>query len=321
MQGESPRLSTTLLSRRVFVRLKFPTRLAEYFLLTRDRRSVVSSYIDVVFSSANSVRIIILSSTMLSLSDEEALARLGPVVPTEPAPFPERVTIPGQYIDLVPLSTDHTDALYPLVALPEHERLWDYMLEGPFHGDRDRFTAHMSARTASANNMVFWVVVDKQPASESAPKILGIISYLNINTTHRTIEIGNILFSSLLQRSRKSSEAVYLMIKHAFDDLGYRRVEWKCNNLNGPSKRAAIRYGFTYEGLFRKMLVLKGRNRDTAWFSIVDDEWPKRKAALEAWLSPQNFDAEGAQILTLKQAHAKFGYVVPESLQMPAVPL
>ncbi|EST07890.1 GNAT domain protein [Kalmanozyma brasiliensis GHG001] len=259
---------------------------------------------------------------MLSLNDEEALQRLGPVVPTEPAQFPARVTIPGQYIDLVPLSTDHTEALYPLVALPEHERLWDYMLEGPFNGDRELFVAYMSARTSNNNNMVFWVIVDKQPASYSAPTILGIISYLNINPKHRTIEIGNILFSSLLQRSRKSSEAVFLMLKHAFDDLGYRRVEWKCNNLNLPSKRAATRYGFTYEGLFRKMLVLKGRNRDTAWFSVVDDEWPQRKAALEAWLSPDNFDPQtGAQILTLKQAHAKFGYAVPESLQMPAVPL
>lgn len=254
---------------------------------------------------------------MLSLSEEEALQRLGPIVATEPAPFPSRVTIPGQYIDLVPLTMEHGEALFPLVAQPEHERLWDYMLEPAFNGDRTRFDAYISARTASANNMVFWTVVDKPTA-----QVLGLICYLNINPVHRTIEIGNVLFSSLLQRSRKSSEAVYLMLQHAFDHLGYRRVEWKCNNLNGPSKRAAIRYGFTYEGLFRKMFVLKGRNRDTAWFSIVDDDWPTRKKALQAWLSPDNFDKEtGAQILTLKEAHLKFGYVVPESLVMPAVPL
>ncbi|SJX62057.1 uncharacterized protein SRS1_10697 [Sporisorium reilianum f. sp. reilianum] len=256
---------------------------------------------------------------MLSLSEEEALQRLGPVVPTEPATYPSRVTIPGQYIDLVPVSTEHTDALYPLVALPEHERLWDYMLESAFNGDRERFAAYIAARTATANNMVFWAVVDKDPASTS--KVLGMISYLNINPTHRTIEIGNVLFSSLLQRSRKSSEAVYLLLHHAFDTLGYRRVEWKCNNLNGPSKRAAIRYGFTYEGLFRKMFVLKGRNRDTAWFAIVDDDWASRKEALQTWLSEDNFDVQGQQILTLKQAHAKFGYTVPDSLVMPAVPL
>lgn len=253
---------------------------------------------------------------MLSLSEEEALQRLGPIVSTEPATYPSRVTIPGQYIDLVPLSVDHTDALFPLVGLSEHERLWDYMLEPSFNGDRTRFEAYMAARTGSSNNMVFWSVMDKTTC-----KVLGLISYLNINPTHRTIEIGNVLFSSLLQRSRKSSEAVYLLMSHAFDTLGYRRVEWKCNNLNGPSKRAAVRYGFTYEGLFRKMFVLKGRNRDTAWFAIVDDDWPNRKAALQTWLDESNFDTEGKQILTLKEAHRKLGYVVPETLVMPAVPL
>ncbi|CDS00888.1 uncharacterized protein SPSC_03223 [Sporisorium scitamineum] len=256
---------------------------------------------------------------MLSLSEEEALARLGPIVPTEPAPFPSRVAIPGQYIELVPLSPEHEEALYPLVGLPEHERLWDYMLEPPFNGDRARFASYIAARLGTANNMVFWAIVDKDPSATT--KVLGMISYLNINPTHRTIEIGNVLFSKLLQRSRKSREAVYLMLHNAFDNLGYRRVEWKCNNLNGPSKRAAIRYGFTYEGLFRKMFVLKGRNRDTTWFSIVDDDWPARKGALQTWLSEDNFDEQGAQILTLKQAHAKFGYTVPETLVMPAVPL
>ena len=130
------------------------------------------------------------------------------------------------------------------------------------------------------------------------------------------------MFSFLLQRSRKSTEAVYLMLKHAFDDLGYRRVEWKCNDLNAPSKRAALRYGFTYEGLFRKMYVIKGRNRDTAWFSMVDDEWEQRKKALDLWLSPDNFDEKtGAQVLTLKEAHLKTGYTVPESLKIPERPL
>ncbi|KAJ9477987.1 Acetyltransferase [Pseudozyma hubeiensis] len=253
---------------------------------------------------------------MLSLTDEEALQRLGPVVPTQPAPFPSRETISGKYVDLVPVTTDHAEELFSIIGQPEHERLWDYMLEAPFNGDRSRFDTYISSRTSNANNMAFWTIVDK-----STSQLLGLISYLNINTTHRTIEIGNVMFSSLLQRSRKSSEVVYLMIKHAFETLGYRRVEWKCNNLNGPSKRAAIRYGFTYEGLFRKHFVLKGRSRDTSWFAIVDDDWPSRRQALEAWLSEDNFDQEGKQIMTLKEAHKKFGYVVPGSLVTPAVPL
>ncbi|GAC92629.1 acetyltransferase [Pseudozyma hubeiensis SY62] len=253
---------------------------------------------------------------MLSFTDEEALQRLGPVVPSEPAPYPSREAILGKYVDLVPLATDHAEGLFSIIGQPEHERLWDYMLESPFNGDRSRFDAYVSSRISNTNNMMFWTIFDK-----STRQILGLISYLNIVPSHRSIEVGNVMFSSLLQRSRKSSEVVYLMIKHAFETLGYRRVEWKCNNLNGPSKRAAIRYGFTYEGFFRKHFVLKGRSRDTTWFAIVDEDWPIRKQALEAWLSEDNFDQEGKQIMTLKEAHKKFGYVVPASLVLPAMPL
>ncbi|SPO22156.1 related to GNAT family acetyltransferase [Ustilago trichophora] len=258
---------------------------------------------------------------MITLNEEEALLRFGPEVSTAPAKYPARVTIPGQYIDLVPLSPEHTDTLFPLLAQPEHERLWDYMLDQPFHGDHALFSSFIAARSGTENNMVFWAIVDKAPPTPTSPKVLGFISYLRIDAPHRNIEIGNIMFSSLLQRSRKSTEAVYLMLSHAFDVLGYRRVEWKCNNLNSPSKKAAIRYGFTYEGLFRKMYIIKGRNRDTAWFSMVDDEWPQRKQALQTWLSEENFDTKtGAQVLTLKEAHAKVGYAVPESLTVPVNP-
>lgn len=255
---------------------------------------------------------------MITLNAEEALLRLGPEVSTQPARYPARVTIPGQYVDLVPLDTSHTDALFPLIAQSEHERLWDYMLDLPFQGDHAAFASFIAARSGTENNMVFWAIVDKSVTAPDAPKVLGFLSYLRIDPPHRNIEVGNIMFSPLLQRSRKSSEAVYLMIKHAFDDLGYRRVEWKCNDLNTPSKRAALRYGFTYEGLFRKMYVVKGRNRDTAWFAIIDDEWPQRKKALQAWLSPDNFDPQtGAQRLSLKEAHQQQGYVVPETLTLP----
>ncbi|SNX82904.1 related to GNAT family acetyltransferase [Melanopsichium pennsylvanicum] len=252
---------------------------------------------------------------MLSLSEKEALQRLGPQVSVDPAKYPSRVRIPGRYIDLAPLSIEHAEPLFPLIAQPEHERLWDYMLDQPFHGDRSLFDAFISARSGTENSMVFWAIIDKSSPAPTTPKVLGFISYLRINAAHRTIEIGNIMFSHLLQRSRKSSEVVYLMLKHAFEELGYRRVEWKCNNLSSPSKRAALRYGFSYEGLFQKMFIIKQRSRDTAWFSMIDDEWPQRKKALEAWLSEDNFDMEtGVQKLTLKQAHEKQGYKVPQTL-------
>ncbi len=224
----------------------------------------------------------------------------------------------------MPLDPSHTDALFSLVAQPEHERLYDYMFEPPFHGDRSRFSSFIAERSGdgSTNNMVFWAIIDKSPPTPTSPTVLGYISYLRIDATHQTIEIGNIMFSHLLQRSRKSTEAVYLMLAHAFDTLGYRRVEWKCNNLNIPSKRAAVRYGFTYEGTFRKMLVIKGRSRDTAWFAIIDEEWEQRKKALQTWLSEDNFDAEtGGQKVTLKEAHRQQGYDVPQTVTVPPLQL
>ncbi len=120
-------------------------------------------------------------------------------------------------------------------------------------------------------------------------------SYLRMVPEHGVIEIGHIWFSPGLQRTRQATEAIYLMSRHVFDDLGYRRLEWKCDALNEPSRRAAARFGFTYEGVFRQHLVVKGRNRDSAWFSIVDGEWPLIRAAFEAWLAPENFDAAGVQ--------------------------
>lgn len=258
---------------------------------------------------------------MITLSDEEAAQRLGPIVTTPVAKYPARITISGQYIDLVPLSPEHADALFPVVAQPEHERLWDYMLNPPFQGDALLFSSFIAARSANENNMVFWAIIDKAPPTLNSPKALGMISYLHISEIHRTIEIGNVMFSTLLQRSRKSSEAIYLLLKQAFEDLGYRRVEWKCNNLNTPSKRAAVRYGFTYEGLFKKHYVIKGRSRDTAWFAMVDDDWPQRKQALGGWLSQDNFDEQGGQKMSLKEAHQKAGYTVPETVSAPPLQL
>jgi RimJ/RimL family protein N-acetyltransferase len=124
---------------------------------------------------------------------------------------------------------------------------------------------------------------------------MGYASYMRIEPAHRVIEVGSILFTSGLQRTYGATEAMYLMARHVFDDLGYRRYEWKCNALNAPSRRAAARLGFTFEGIFRQHMIVKGQNRDTAWFSMLDSEWAARKAAFERWLAPENFDETGRQ--------------------------
>jgi RimJ/RimL family protein N-acetyltransferase len=128
---------------------------------------------------------------------------------------------------------------------------------------------------------------------------VGQASYLRIEPRHRVIEVGNIIFTPALQRSSGATEAMYLMARHAFEDLGYRRYEWKCNALNQPSRRAALRLGFHFEGVFRQHMIIKGRNRDTAWFSMMDSEWPLRRANFERWLAPSNFDSDGGQLLSL----------------------
>lgn len=124
---------------------------------------------------------------------------------------------------------------------------------------------------------------------------------MRITPAHGVIEVGNILFSPALQRTRAATEAMYLMARHVFEDLGYRRYEWKCNAENAPSRRAALRFGFTFEGIFRQHMVVKGHNRDTAWFAMLDHEWPGRKRAFEAWLQPENFDDDGHQQRTLAE--------------------
>lgn len=166
--------------------------------------------------------------------------------------------------------------------------LWDHLPYGPFAGQAE-FTAWLEQRAATADPL-FYAVVDAE-----SMRALGMASFLRIEPAHGVIEIGHIWFAPELQRTRKATEAIFLLARHAFDDLGYRRLEWKCDSLNEPSKRAADRFGFTYEGTFRQHMIVKGRNRDTAWFSMTDGEWPSRKAAFEAWLAPENFDETGRQ--------------------------
>lgn len=218
---------------------------------------------------------------------------LGPLVATHAAPRPVPVVLEGRRCRLRPLDPARDAApLYRLAHGPEAEALWAYLPVGPFAGLAG-FTAWMSANAASTDPLFFAIEVDDG--------IVGAAALLRITPEQRTIEVGHILYTPALQRTPAATEAMYLLARHVFDTLGYRRYEWKCNVLNAPSRAAALRLGFTFEGIFRQHLIVKGRNRDTAWFSMLDNEWPARRAAFERWLAPENFDAGGRQRATLAQ--------------------
>jgi RimJ/RimL family protein N-acetyltransferase len=209
------------------------------------------------------------------------------------ARLPRRVPLEGDAVVLEPVDpVRHANDLFS--ASEGEPALWDYLAYGPFENQRV-FTEWLKERAAS-DDPLFYAVIDR--ASSQAR---GMASLMRIVPEHGVIEIGHIWFAPALQRTRQATEAIYLLARHAFDDLGYRRLEWKCDSLNLPSRRAAERFGFVLEGVFRQHMVVKGRNRDTAWFSIVDGEWPVIRAAFEAWLSLDNFDEEGQQRRTLSE--------------------
>jgi RimJ/RimL family protein N-acetyltransferase len=207
----------------------------------------------------------------------------------KPARRPARVTLEGAYTKLVPLdASTHARDLYARAHGAEREALWRYLWDGPFASEAEFRTA--LERKAATDDPLFFAITE--PRSGRA---LGYASFMRIEPGHRCIEVGGILFAPELQRTPAATEAMYLMARHVFEDLGYRRYEWKCDALNRPSIRAALRLGFTFEGVFRQHMVVKGHNRDTAWFAMLDSEWPARKAAFERWLAAENFDAEGRQ--------------------------
>ena len=171
---------------------------------------------------------------------------------------------------------------------PAQEVRWQYLFEAPFP-DEDSFRAHLQRKAASEDPM-FFAIVDV--VSRNA---LGYETLMRIDPANRCIEVGSILYGTRLQRHVGGTEAQFLLMQHVFEDLGYRRYEWKCNALNAPSRTAAVRLGFTFEGVFRQHMIIRGRNRDTAWYSIIDTEWPKVKEAFVRWLAPGNFDSNGSQ--------------------------
>ncbi len=221
------------------------------------------------------------------------MTEIGIAVDPSPAPRPQPVVLVGRVVTLRPFDlSSQAAALYQGSHGPEREDLWRYMGDGPF-ANQAAYDAAFEKKQNSADPL-FWAVIDNATGTP-----VGQASYLRIDPANRVIEVGNILFTPALQRSAGSTEAMYLMARHAFNDLGYRRYEWKCNALNQPSRRAALRLGFTFEGVFRQHMIVKSRNRDTAWFSILDAEWPRLQVNFEQWLAPENFDATGRQKLSL----------------------
>jgi RimJ/RimL family protein N-acetyltransferase len=211
----------------------------------------------------------------------------------KPAMLPVPVSLSGRYVTVEPLDAErHAAALWQ--AVTGHDELWTWLFDGPYATEADLRQA-IETRQA-ATGFVFLAIVPVATGQAA-----GWASFMRMEPAHGVIEVGNILLSPALQRTTAATEAMFLMARHVFDDLGYRRYEWKCNAENLPSRSAAERLGFTFEGIFRQHMVIKGRNRDTAWFAMLDREWPERKRAFEAWLDPENFDAEGHQRRSLRQ--------------------
>lgn len=219
-----------------------------------------------------------------------------PLARTGPWPRPERRVFEGRLVRLEPVdAARHARQLYR--ASHEDEaarRVWTYLFRGPYP-DEAAFRAWAEEAQGSADPL-FLAVVER-----SSGRAMGVVSLMRIEPAMGVIEVGNIWYAPALQRTALPTEAMRLLFAHVFDELGYRRLEWKCNALNAPSRRAALRLGFTFEGIFRQHMVVKGRNRDTAWYAMLDREWPAIGAAYAAWLEPSNFDAAGRQRRRLEE--------------------
>lgn len=209
----------------------------------------------------------------------------------QPRPLPSPVILTGRWATLEPLSApQHAHALWQ--AVQGHDEVWDWLADGPYRSEEGLAEALAIKENGSAAR--FFAILPHD-ARGRVMQAAGYASLMRMDPANGVIEVGNVMFSPALQRTPAATEAMYLMMRYIFEELGYRRYEWKCNALNLPSRRAALRLGFTFEGIFRQHMIVKGQNRDTAWFSIVDSEWPARKQIFEAWLAPENFDAEGQQ--------------------------
>lgn len=216
----------------------------------------------------------------------------------QPRPRPERSSFRGRYSRIEPLDpARHAEPLYAALCNPSGTAAWTYLPANP-PASTDEWHSRLEKHVASTDPLFFTLFDESgQPA--------GLCAYLRIAPEHGAIEIGHIHLSARLQHTRAATEVQCLLMRHAFDDLGYRRYEWKCDALNAPSRRAALRLGFRFERIFLNAVVYKQRSRDTAWFSITDDEWPHVRRAFDLWLAPENFDAEGRQLGSLASLRAQ----------------
>ncbi len=215
---------------------------------------------------------------------------VGPAVDPTPAGVPQPVTLSGRFGAVERLDAARHGADF-WRAMAGHDDLWAYLPDGPY-ADEASFAGWLKEREQDTKRYCYAVV-------DRGGRAVGVMSLMEFRPAMRVIEIGYIVYSPLLQRTPLATEAQYLIARYAFETLGYRRYEWKCDALNAPSRRAALRFGFTFEGIFRQHLIVKGRNRDTAWFSMLDGEWPARKRAFERWLAPENFAADETQKVSL----------------------
>lgn len=233
---------------------------------------------------------------------------IGEIVSLSRAQLPSPKTrLQGRTVTLERLGLQHAPDLFAVIGgtEPSNTSLWDFMPDGPYP-DYEEFAATISLR-AESTDPLFFAVIDTNNTTAHRGKAVGYLTLMRITPDHLFLEIGHVMFSAALQRTTGVTEAVYLLAEHAFHDLGYRRVEWKCNALHVRSRRAAERLGFVYEGTFRQHMVVKGRNRDTAWLAILRDDWERReKGVLEKWLDEGNFE-QGAQKKSLDEVRADWG--------------
>jgi RimJ/RimL family protein N-acetyltransferase len=232
--------------------------------------------------------------TVASEPDPVTGQPVGLAVNITPAQRPGPVTLEGRHGRVERLAQHHDEALWN--AVKGHDQIWTYMSYGPL-ADFAAFSEWLAGRV-KLDDPYSYAITDR------SGQAVGIATLMEIRPAMRVIEVGNILYSPSLQRTLLGTEAQYLLARYAFETLGYRRYEWKCNALNAASRRAALRYGFVFESIMRQHMIVKGRSRDTAYFSMLDCEWPKRKAAFERWLVPENFDAQGRQRTSLSELNA-----------------